>query len=221
MRRPFSLAVVAAILTAAPLAAQNGPCGPNGPKLPAAGGWASYRADSSDFKLLYLGHETGGERVEMAMTRTGRDGQVHPAVVQLVVPGYPYSMGQATEMVMQAEGRPAMKISGQMMQMMTSRIAQNQQGLTPDQCASLTVVGHESVTVPAGTFQTTHLHSATSNVDVWVDPAVPFGAVKVVSPGHTLVLVDKGMGGKTGIVGTPQEMSPGMMAPPSGGRRPN
>ena len=219
MRRLLPLALAATVATAASLTAQTNPCGDKGPKLPAAGGWASYHADSSDFKMLYIGHESGGDRIEMAMTRTGRDGQPRPMVMQLVVPGFPYNMSQATEMVMQGEGRPPMKISGQMMQMMTSRMPQQNQGITPEQCAALTVVGHESITVPAGTFATTHYRDAKDSTDVWVDPSVPFGAVKVVGRGHTLVLTDKGTGGKTAIVGTPQEMGPGMMGPP-GGRRP-
>lgn len=218
MRRLVPLALASAVL-AAPVAAQSNPCGDKGPKLPAAGGWASYHADSSDFKMLFVGHESGGDRVELAMTRVGRDGQPRPVVMQVVVPGFPYNMSQATEMVMQGEGRPPMKVSGQMMQMMTSRMPQNQQGLTPEQCAALTVVGRESVTVPAGTFQTTHMRDAQHGVDVWVDPGVPFGTVKVVSQAHTLVLTGSGTGGKTAIVGTPQEMGPGMMGPP-GGRRP-
>lgn len=219
MRRTLSLALVAAVVAAAPVAAQDNACATKGPKLPAAGGWAEYHADSGDFKMMYVGHETAGERIEMAMTRTMRNGETANMVMQVVVPSFPYQMAQASEMVMQMGDRPPMKVSGQMLEMMRQR-APDRSGLSPDVCARLTKVGTESVTVPAGTFSTTHYRDAQTNTDVWVDPGVPFGAVKVTSPNMTMVLKGRGTGGTTGIHGTPQEMGPGMMGPP-GGRRPN
>ena len=218
MRRILSLAVAAALVAAAPVAAQSNPCADKGPRLPAAGGWAEYHSDSGDFKMMYVGHETAGERIEMAMSRTMRNGETTNMVMQMVVPSFPYQMSQMTEMVMQMGDQPPMKMSGQMLDMMRQR-APDRMAMSPDMCARLTKVGTESVTVPAGTFSTTHYRDAQSGTDVWVDPAVPFGAVKVVSSQTTLVLKAKGTGGTTGIRGTPQEMGPGMMGPP-GGRRP-
>lgn len=218
MRRTLTLALAATLVGAAAATAQSNACADKGPKLPAAGGWAEYHADSGDFKMMYIGHETAGERIEMAMNRTMRNGEATNVVMQLVVPAFPYQMAQASEMVMQMGDRPPMKVSGQMLDMMRQR-APDQSALSPDLCARLTKVGTESVTVPAGTFSTTHYRDAQTNTDVWVDPSVPFGAVKVVSPHTTMVLKAKGTGGTTGIRGTPQEMGPGMMGPP-GGRRP-
>ena len=220
MRGPLSLVVVAA-LVAAPAAAQSNPCADRGARLPAAGAWASYSADSGDFKLLYLGHESTGDRLEMTASRVSRrSGQPTTMVMQMVVPSYPYEMDQVSELVMQMEGQPPMKMSGDMLNMMRSRMPRNQNTLAPDACNRMTKVGTESVTVPAGTFSTTHYRDTQSNTDVWVDPAVPFGMVKVVSGARTVVLKEKGTGARSAITGTPQEMGPGMMGPP-GGRRPS
>lgn len=218
MRSPFLLAATALTVLAAPLAAQGNACAERGAKLPAVGAWASYSSDSGDFKLLYLGHESAGDRLEMTASRMSRrSGQPTTATMQMVVPGFPYEMDQVSEMVMQMDGQPPMKMSGQMLEMMRSRMPRNQNTLAPDACARMTKVGTESVTVPAGTFSTTHYRDAQSGTDVWVDPAVPFGMVKVVSGNRTVVLKERGTGGHTAITGTPQEM-PGMMGPPPGGR---
>ncbi len=218
MRRSLFLALTAAAVLATSGAAQAGPCADKGPKLPTAGNWVTYHSDSGDITMLYLGHETGGERLEMTMNRMER-GKPMNGVVQMVVPGYPYEMTQVTEMVMQMGDQPPMKMSGDMLAMMRSRMPANNQ-LSADACARLVTVGQESITVPAGTFQTTHYRDAQSNTDIWVDKSVPFGMVKVVNGGRTMVLADKGTGGHTAITGTPQEMGAGMGGGP-GGRRPN
>jgi hypothetical protein len=169
--------------------------------------------------MLYVGHEAAGERLEMAMNRPMRNGQTGAMVMQLVVPAFPYDMAQAKEVVMQMGENPPMKMSQQMMDMMRSRLPSNQQ-LSPEACNRLARVGTESVTVPAGTFSTTHYRDAQDSTDVWINPDVPFGMVKVVAAhGRSIVLKAKGTGGTSGIHGTPQEMGPGMMGPP-GGRRP-
>jgi hypothetical protein len=104
-------------------------------------------------------------------------------------------------------------------------------------CADLTKVGEETVTVPAGTFKTTHYHfksdrnvngmQISSEGDVWVNPDVPFGMVKESGKTSgmrgeqemTMVLTATGKDAKSSITETPQEMGPGMMmGPPRGGR---
>lgn len=220
MRRSLMLSLTAAAVLATSGAAQAGPCADKGPKLPAAGNWVTYHSDSGDIKMLYIGHETSGERLEMTVNRTGRNGQPMNGVVQMVVPGFPYEMTQVTEMVMQMGDRPPMKMSGDMLAMMRSRMPNNNQ-LSAEACGRLVTVGRESITVPAGTFSTTHYRDAQSGTDVWIDKDVPFGMVKVINGGRTMVLADKGTGGHTAITGTPQEMGAGMMGGGPGGRRPN
>ena len=82
--------------------------------------------------------------------------------------------------------------------------------MTADMCAEMVKVGTEQVTVPAGSFSATHLHSAKNNVDVWVNADVPF-VIKVKGTDSSMELTGTGTGAKTSITETPQEMGPGMM----------
>jgi hypothetical protein len=208
MRRALFLAL-AALSLAAPLSAQSA-CAAKGPRLPAAGGWAEYRTARGDMRIAYLARETAGERLEIAATS-----QRGSMVMQMVVPGFPYEMGEIKEMVMQAEGQPAMRMPETMMGMMRGRMPRATE-LSEASCARMTRVGDESITVPAGTFQTAHWRDAESGTDVWVSTRVPFGTVKVTHREGTMELVGHGTGATTRITGPIGDM-PGM---PAGGGRP-
>lgn len=218
MRRAplFTLATLA-LLGTAPLAAQSGACAARGPKLPAAGGWAEYKTDSATLRLAYIGKDAKGERLEMSMDRPARGGRPGgPMVIQLAVPSYPYQMSDATEVIIQSGTEPPMKLSEQMLGMMRSRMP-NAPQISDEMCARMIEVGKERVTVPAGTFETTHYRDTTRSSDAWISPSVPFGMVKATGEGRTVELLASGTGAKTKITGTPQEMGPGMMP----GRRPS
>jgi hypothetical protein len=208
MRRTLLLAL-AALSLAAPLSAQSA-CAAKGPRLPSAGGWAEYRTARGDMRIAYLARETAGERLEIAATS-----QRGNMVMQMVVPGFPYEMGEIKEMVMQAEGQPAMRMPETMMGMMRGRMPRATQ-LSEASCARMIKVGDESITVAAGTFQTTHWRDSTGGTDVWVSPRVPFGTVKVVSGENSMELIGSGTGATTRITGPIGDM-PGM---PQGGGRP-
>jgi hypothetical protein len=220
----LSLTLSAAL--AAPAAAQ-GPCGASGPHLPAAGGWSQYQTARGTMKMAYLGHEANGDRIEMQMT-TDRGNMI----MQVVTDGFPYDPSGIHEAVLKMGERPAMKMPEMMLQRMG-----NNGGFSKDMCADLTKVGEETVTVPAGTFKTTHYHfksdrnvngmQISSEGDVWVNPDVPFGMVKESGKTSgmrgeqemTMVLTATGKDAKSSITETPQEMGPGMMmGPPRGGR---
>ncbi len=208
MRRPLLLAL-AALSLAAPLSAQSA-CAAKGARLPSAGGWAEYRTARGDMRLAYLAKESAGERLEIAAS-----GQRGRMVMQMVVPGFPYEMGEVKEMVMQMEGQPAMRMPESMLGMMRGRMPRATE-LSEASCARMTKVGDESITVAAGTFQTTHWRDAEGGTDVWVSPRVPFGAVKVVHPEGTMELIGHGTGATSRISGPIGDM-PGM---PGGVGRP-
>ena len=197
MRRPFLFALTALTalaVAASPLSAQGRACAARGAKLPAAGAWAEYNTAEGTMRMLYLGKETAGERLEL------------------------WTAGRRGAMVMQQEGQPPMKMSAQMLGMMRSRMPSGSQ-VSEASCGRMIEVGKERITVPAGTYQTTHYRDSTGGIDVWVAASIPFGAVKVVGRDHTAELTGSGTGATTKITGTPQEM-PGMGGQP-GGRRPN
>jgi hypothetical protein len=154
-------------------------------------------------RMAYLAKETAGERLELSMT-----GQRGAMVMQMVVPGYPYEMTQIKEMVMQRGTEAPMRMPESMLSMMRSRMP-NASQVNEASCGRMTEVGKERITVPAGTYQTTHYRDSTGGTDVWVAATIPFGAVKVVSRDHTVELVGSGTGATTKITGTPQEMPMG------------
>lgn len=209
MRSPFLLAATALTVLAAPLSAQGNACAQRGAKLPAAGAWSEYRTSEGTMRMLYLGKETLGERLELSVT-----GERGAMIMQMVVPGYPYEMSDIKEMVMQRGTEPPMRMPEQMLGMMRGRMP-NASQVSEASCGRMTEVGKERITVPAGTFQTTHYRDSTGGTDVWVSPSVPFGAVKVVSGERTVELLGQGTGGTTKLTGTPQDMPMG-----GPGRRP-
>ena len=81
MRRTLSVLTAAALLVAPSVTAQTNACAERGARLPAAGSWASYASDSGDFKLLYVGHETRGDRMEMTATRMCRRSGQPPTTI--------------------------------------------------------------------------------------------------------------------------------------------
>jgi len=204
MRRTALLTLgTLALLGAVPLAAQGGACASRGAKLPAAGSWAEYKTTQGTMRMSYIAKETAGERLELSM-----NGQRGAMVMQMVVPGYPYEMTQIKEMVMQRQGEPPMRMPESMLSMMRGRMP-NASQVSEASCSRMTEVGKERITVPAGTYQTTHYRDSTGGTDVWVAAAIPFGAVKVVSRDQTVELVGSGTGATTKIVGTPQDMPMG------------
>lgn len=210
MRSPFLHTLTALTVLAAPLAAQGNACAQRGAKLPAAGAWSEYRTSEGTMRMLYLGKESLGERLELSVT-----GERGAMIMQMVVPGYPYEMADIKEMVMQRGTEPPMRMPEQMLGMMRSRMP-NASQVSEASCGRMREVGKERITVPAGAFQTTHYRDSTGGTDVWVSPSVPFGAVKVVSGDRTVELLGQGTGGTTKITGTPQDMPMGG----PGGRRP-
>lgn len=208
LRKISAGAALLALTYQSPLAAQA--C-PTDIKAPPAGSWAEYSSGDGTIRLAILGNETraGKSMVRMEMAMTSKDG---PAIMQMVVPGYPYEMGDIQELVVKAQGRPAMKMNEQMLGMMRSRMPKDAMA---EACRNshMTRVGEESVTVPAGTFQATHYRDANAGNDVWVSASVPFGMVKTHSTqGGDIVLSGKGTDAKSQITETPQEM-PGMGMP--------
>jgi hypothetical protein len=71
--------------------------------------------------------------------------------------------------------------------------------------------GTESITVPAGTFQCEHWSREDGKGDVWASSQIsPFGMVKSVENGRTLLLARLITGAKTHIIGTPVKFDPQM-----------
>jgi hypothetical protein len=179
-----------------------------GIKPPATGSWSEYTTAEGKMRLALLGTETRGGKnlVRMEVTMTSREG---PMIMQLLVPGYPYEMSNVEDFVLKAGDRPAMRMNAQMLQMMSRNMPKDQ---VAEFCrsAQMNRVGEESITVPAGTFQTVHYHDNTSGNDVWVSESIPFGLVKSkLARGGEIVLSGRGTGATSQITETPQDMNMG------------
>ena len=195
---------------------------------PAVGSWAEYQTSRNGqplkTRIAVVGQEKrdGKDAVWFESTMETPRGRM---ISEMLVPAFPFEPGSVIETVVKRGDQPAMKVPAGMMGMMRGQgaAAQGGMGRGPgrgmgrggaaaswlQQCRSLTVVGQESVTVPAGTFRTTHLRSAHDSTDVWVSREVPFGMVKSQTAGITSELSGMGTGAKKAITETPKEM-PGM-----------
>lgn len=205
LRIALAGAAILSLSSLAPAAAQD--CAV-GIKPPAAGAWAEYTSADGTMRLALLGTEARGGRnlIRVEMSMTSREG---PMIMQMLVPGYPYEMNNIEDMVLKAGDRPAMRMNAQMLQMMSSRMPKDQ---VAEFCrnAQMNRVGEESVTVPAGTFQTIHFRDNSSGNDVWVSESIPFGLIKSkLARGGEIVLTGSGTGATSRITETPQEMNMG------------
>jgi hypothetical protein len=175
-----------------------------GIRPPVAGSWVQYTMPQGTMRLALLGNEVreGKNLFRMEVAMTSKEG---PMIMQVLAPGYPYEMSSIRDFVMKPPGSPAMRMSAQMLQMMSSRMPRDQ---IAEACrnAKMTRVGEESITVPGGTFSTIHYRDATSGSDVWVGESVPFGLVKARTSDGEIVLTAKGTDAKSQITETPQEM---------------
>jgi hypothetical protein len=113
-------------------------------------------------------------------------------------------MDQVEEIVMQVGTQPAMKMNGMMMKMIRGQLAKN--SAFKDACSEVTLVGPESVTVPAGTFNAMHYQSAKYQSDTWLDPKQPFAMLKSTGKSHAMVLVAAGDGATSSLVGQAQDI---------------
>ena len=216
MQRMFLLAGMTALLAAPPAQAQNA-CAEYG-KTPPVGGWSEWQSDQGKVRLSVIGTEKKDGKdlywIEMqGASQGGPNGRGGQGILQLLVSGFPYDAAGIQGMVMKMEGQPAMKANDQMLSMMKTQMHDNPASAALRDCSTWTKVGEESVTVPAGSFQTLHLKDNKTGNEVWVSKDVPFGMVKgnMTKTGE-ITLTATGKDAKSSITETPVDMG-NMMKP--------
>ena len=111
-------------------------------------------------------------------------------------------------MIMQPPGQEPMEMpmTGMMAGMM-KRMQQTQES-TPRNAADMgEMVGTETVTVPAGTFECEHYKAKDGNGDVWISTKVyPYGLIKAVTRDSTIVLQKTLTGQTSEIKGEPKKL---------------
>jgi hypothetical protein len=187
-------------------------------KLPKAGSWAEYKAvlqqkDPYTMRYAVIGNEARDGKelqwVEMRMTGGNKDQDM---IYQILVPGSLVQMDQVQEIVFKSADKPAMKMNPMMMNMIRGQL--EKQSFYSKACEGVTLVGKESVKVPAGSYDALHFRSTDHAVDTWIAPAVPFSMVKTTGKDFHMELAAQGDGAKSSITEKPQEM-PGMGGPSS------
>ena len=179
-------------------------------KFPAVGRWAEYQAlynqkDPYTIRYAVVGRERREGKdlkwLELRMKSEKKDGNI---VYQMLVPGSAAELGNVQEIVMKSGDKPAMKMDGMMLSMIRGQM--EKQSFLSDVCKDVTLVGPESVTVPAGRFQTRHFRSDKYSSDSWLTSNIPFAMVKSVGKNYEMALVSYGAGAKSSITEVPQSM---------------
>ena len=205
--RSFLVSVVLGLGAAGPVMAQANCL--EQVKFPEVGRWAEYKAkyqnDPYTIRYSVIGSEARQGKdfrwVEMQMTGSQKDRNL---VYQMLVPGSFSEMDQVQEVIFKPGDQPAMKMSGQMLSMLRGQL--DKQSFLNQICSGVSLVGKESVSVPAGKFETLHFRSAEHEADSWVSPEVPFSMVKSTGKQHQIELAAHGQGAKSSITEKPQEM---------------
>jgi len=182
-------------------------------KFPAVGRWAEYKAlynkkDPYTIRYAVVGSEKRGGKdlkwLELRMIGEKKEGNI---VYQMLVPGSAAELADVQEIVMKPGDKPAMKMDGMMLKMIRGQM--EKQSLLNDVCKDVTLVGPESVTVPAGKFQTRHFRSDKYTSDSWLTLDIPFAMVKSVGKNYDMALLSYGDGAKSSITESPQSMGGG------------
>jgi hypothetical protein len=173
------------------------------PTIGAGGVYDETAQDGTKTSIEYdlIGKESvnGRDGYWLEFTTNQRMGQM--VMKMLIVPG---SDQPTTHLIMQMGKNPPMDMT---------QMAQRGNSAKPnyDVRNGGQDLGKESVTVPAGTFSCEHYRTA-SGGDTWVSNQIPpFGMVKSVTNGTTLVLTKVVSDAKDKITGTPVPFNPMMM----------
>jgi hypothetical protein len=210
------------LLSAAPAAAQMGMnMGPpefRGVLNPVVGSGAAYQMDGrmgkSDLEVAVVGKEdVGGKQgVWVEMGVSSPQGQMYMKTL-MVIDG---NNATVTRMIMQPPGTGPMEmpVTGMMMR-------GGPQSTATDVRQTADRIGAETVTTPAGTFNTEHYRAKDGSWDAWISPQVaPWGVVKSTTRDVTMTLTRQITDAKTHITGTPQRFDPAEMMRQGMGRGP-
>jgi hypothetical protein len=184
-------------------------------KFPERGRWSEYKGSYKDdpytMRYAVIGSESHGGKnlqwVEMRVIGAKKDRNI---ILQVLVPSSLADLSKVQEVIFKPGDQPAMKVSGPMLDMLRGQL--EKELLFAKVCNGVSLVGKETVKVPAGGFESLHYRSADS-ADSWVSPEVPFSVVKSTGKNYQVELAGQGTGAKSSITETPQDM--GDMGAPS------
>jgi hypothetical protein len=217
LKRAGISVVVAALVVAGPMLAQRGgmgmgmmPPAMNGLWNPVVGSGATYEMIGKDGKKQQMTVAiVGKEEIDgqygywLETLIPGSDGQVFVMQQFMVKDGTQMSVAR---MIVQQPGQPPMLISGAMMGMMGRRGGATPPTPKADVRDGAENIGTESITTPAGTFESAHYRTK-DGANAWISPkAGPWGIVKSVSADSSMTVLSVTSDAKSHVVGTPQSM---------------
>ena len=209
LKKSVMLALVGLVIGATGLRGQDHSAVCNAVGNAEAGAWSAYdftdAASGRSGTLRFAVVNRDGNDSWYEMQATTDEGKI---VVQMLVPGFPFTPDQVTEVIFKAPGQPAMRVPSQAISMMQQQMAGNPILDFAENCAGAEDLGEETVEVPAGSFQTFHIRNPADQGEAWISMDVPFGMIKAAGEG-TIVLTGYGDDAVSAITEEPQSM-PGM-----------
>jgi hypothetical protein len=181
-------------------------------KFPAQGRWAEYQATYKEtaYQVRYgvIGHERrGGKDMQWVEMRMQGGKQHQNMIYQMLVPGSLADLAKVQEIVFKTGDKPAMKMSGQMVELLRAQL--DKQSIYGEMCKDVTLVGKERVSVPAGSFPALHFRSEERQNESWVSAEVPFSLVRSTGKDYQVELTAQGAGATSSIKEKPREMRMG------------
>lgn len=213
-RHSVILSASALLLAAAPVSGQDLDAACEAIAGSSVGAWTEHRLASPNGELkvrfaLVSGRGATWYEVQ-SQTHAGT------SILQLRVPGFPFTPAEIEEVVMKTGATPAMRVPDAMVDEYRASAQAQPLADIRAECRKAEVVGREQVTVAAGTFLATHLRFPSSGGEAWVSEQVPFGIVRGDIPGQgTTELTAHGTGAVSAITETPLSFGA------SGGARPD
>jgi hypothetical protein len=176
------------------------------------GQWVQFQADAPIVKTLNGRIAIVGEKtVDGSRNFWLEFNIVNPVgntIMQLLIPSYPYPAEAVSGMIMQLAPDLVMEYPKEMASSMSGQKRDNLSTPTFQACNESETVGVETITVPAGTFETVRVKTRLGGgeTDIWISEAVPFGVVKFADTnGEGLKLMAYGMDAKSSVTGTPMK----------------
>ena len=178
------------------------------------GQWARYQTDvplvqqRMEFRYAIVGTEAvnGMDYYWLEVDFPSPAGSM---IFQLLIPAYPYEDNAIRKLVVKMNpALPAMEYPLSMAASFTGK--DNFSDPLRMACKEAAIGVPESVSVPAGTFNTQRIPLAGQAKDIWISPEVPFGVVKIAEQnGKGLKLMEYGSNAESAIDETPQKIPGG------------
>lgn len=209
LKKSVMLALAGLVIVAGGLQAQDRAklCGAVGNAT--VGDWAEYEftdsasGTSGSLRLAVVNRDGSDSWYEMkASTDQGE------VLVQMLVPGFPFTPEEVTEVIFKAPGQPPMRLPSQMLGMMKDQMSGNPMFDFAENCAAAEDLGKEKISVPAGSFDTFHIRNPADQGEAWISLDIPFGMIKAESDA-TVILTGYGDDAVSSITEEVQTM-PGM-----------